>query len=145
METLKITSRMPCFRVVSKVLEISPDGIEARALFDGDPPYTGLEAMAQTAALHVRHSLRFDRHAFLLSVHHCQLPEIVALAGPFRIKAEMRGRSSEAFVYKVTANGPQGVHFDAELLIGTRDYDDRFKKEILFAHYRKMWDRLREA
>ncbi|MEJ2155563.1 MAG: hypothetical protein P8X96_09525 [Desulfobacteraceae bacterium] len=145
METMKIQSGMPHFKIVSKIFDVSPNNIDAQAVFGGDPIYTGLEAMAQTAALHVRHSLRFERHAFLLSVHHCQLPDLDALEGPFRIKAALHGRSSEAFVYKVAASGPHGADFDAELLIGTCEYDERFRKASLIAHYQEIWTRLREV
>lgn len=145
MEIVKIRSRMQHFQIVSKIFGISPGGINAEAAFDNDPLYTGLEAMAQTAALHVRHSLRFERHAFLLGVHHCLMPPIDVLRGPFRVAAGLRSRSSEAFLYHVVANGPDGADFDSELLIGTRAYDDGFRKEALAAHYQKMWSRLREG
>ena len=145
METLKIKSRMEHFRMVSRIFEVTPNGIDAEVVFDGDPCYVGLEAIAQTAALHVRHSLRFECHAFLLSVHHFRIPQTDVLKGRFRLAAELRGRSSEAYAYHVTARSPGGVDFDGELLIGTRAYDDRFKKEALTAHYRMVWDRMREA
>jgi hypothetical protein len=145
MEIVKINSRIQHFKIVSKILESYPGGIDAEAVFHTDPLYTGLEAMAQTAALHVRHSLRFERHAFLLSVHHCQMPPIGALTGVFRVTAGLRNRSSEAFLYHAVVSGPHGADFHSELLIGTRAYDDGFKKEVLAAHYQKMWARLREG
>jgi hypothetical protein len=144
MEVLKIQSNMMHFKMVSKILAVSSNGIDAEAVFNGEPRFAGLEAMAQSAALHVRHSLRFERHAFLLSVQHCHMPAMDVLKGPFRVAAVLRGGSSEAFAYQVTATGPGGADFRGELLIGTRAYDDCFKKESLATHYQKIWDRLKE-
>lgn len=144
MEVLKIQSSMMHFKMVSKILAVYSDGIDAEAVFNGEPLFAGLEAMAQSAALHVRHSLRFERHAFLLSVQHCQMPAMSVLKGLFRVTAVLRGRSSEAFAYQVTAIGPGDADFHGGLLIGTRAYDDCFRKEALAAHYQEIWDRLRE-
>jgi hypothetical protein len=145
METLKIKSGMAHFRILSKILVVSPDGMAAEAVLDGAPRFAGLEAMAQTAALHARHILGFERHAFLLSVGRCQMPSVAVLSGRLRVAAALRGRSSAAFAYHVTANGPGGADFDGELLIGTVAYDDRFRREVLEAHHQRIWNRLRQA
>lgn len=145
MRLLTIKSGMAHFRIVSKILAVSTDGMEAEAELDGAPRFAGLEAMAQAAALHARYILKFERHAFLLRVRRCQMPPTAVLSGRFRVAAVLRGRSSEAFVYRVTASGPGGMDFDGELLIGTMAYDDRFRKEALKAHYQKIWNRLRQA
>jgi hypothetical protein len=145
MERLMIRSGMAHFEIVSKILAVSSDEMEAEAELDGAPRFAGLEAMAQTAALHARHHLAFERHAFLLSVRRCQMPPIAVLSGRFRVAAVLRGRSSEAFSYQVAAKGPGGVDFDGDLLIGTMAYDHRFRKEALKAHYQRIWNRLRQT
>jgi hypothetical protein len=145
METLKIHSGMAHFRILSKILAVSPDGMEAEAVLNGAPRFAGLEAMAQTAALHARRLLGFERHAFLLSVRRCQMPSMAVLSGRCRVAAVLRGHSSEAFAYHVTANGSEVAEFDGELMVGTMAYDDRFRKETLQAHYQRIWNRLRQA
>jgi len=145
METLKIKSGMAHFRILSKILAVSSDEMAAEAELDGAPRFAGLEAMAQTAALHARHILGFERHAFLLSVGRCQMPSMAVLSGRFRVAAVLRGRSSAAFSYQVAANGPGGEDFDGDLLIGTTAYDHRFRKEALKAHYQRIWNRLRQT
>ena len=145
MEILKIKSGMAHFKIVSKILALSSDGMEAEAELDGAPRFAGLEAMAQTAALHARHLLGFERHAFLLGVRRCQMPPMAVLSGRFRVAAVLRGHSSEAFAYHVTANGSEVAEFDGELMVGTMAYDHRFRKEALKAHYQRIWNRLRQA
>ncbi len=139
METLNISSRMPHFRLVSKVATVSSVHMAAEATLADAPAYVGLEIMAQTAALHVRQMVDFARHAFLLSVQHCALPSIAVLKGCYRVKAVLRQQSSDAFGYHVNASGPDGYHCECELLIGTRAYDNRFPKSELTAHYRHIW------
>lgn len=119
-------------------MEISPQAIRAKVAFDHAPLYAGLEAMAQTAALHVRHLLDFERHAFLLKVQHCRIPEVEFLTGTFVIAAEGGSKSSSAYAYNILAKGAGEKAFKADVLIGTRDYDDRFDQKILMAHYRKV-------
>ena len=143
METLNISSRMPHFRLITRVAAVSPAHLEAEATLNDAPAYVGLEIMAQAAALHVRQKMDFTRHAFLLSVQHCTMPPVADLKGGHRVKAVMRHQSSDAFSYYVSASGPDGSRFECELLIGTRAYDDRFPKSKLSTHYRQIWARLK--
>lgn len=145
METMKIISRMSHFRLLSKVSAFSPERIEGEATFSADPLFAGLELLAQTAAMHVRYILQFERHAFLLNVQQCRMPCVDTLIGRYRVQAELCQRSSEAFGYRAKANGPDGADFVGELLIGTRAFDDRFRKEALAAHYQRLWAQLKEV
>ena len=139
METLNISSRMPHFRLISKVTAVSPAHMEAEAKLNDAPSYAGLEIMAQAAALHVRRKMNCARHAFLLSVQHCTMPPIAPLTGCYRVKAVLRHQSDDAFSYRVVAAGPDGHRFECELLIGTRSYDDRFSEAELSTHYQRIW------
>lgn len=143
METLIISSRMPHFRLIAKIRDVSATHIDTEAILDDAPVYAGLEIMAQTAALHVRRRLDFKRHAFLLSVPRCILPSIDSVGGRLRAKAVLQHQSSDAFSYHVEATGPVGENFTGDVLIGARAYDDRFQKANLSAHYRRVWDKLK--
>lgn len=145
METLNITSRMPHFKLISRICGNSATHLKAEAMLNGAPLYAGVEIMAQAAALHVRKMLDFKRHAFLLSIQQCSMPRIGSLKGLFKVSAIQAHRSSAAFSYSVAARGPEGVDFDGELLIGTRGFDERFSQAKLSAHYRQLWARLRDA
>lgn len=145
MARLTIDSHMPCFQLIRRVTEVSGRRIKADAAFAQWPVYTGLEAMAQLAALHVRCSLDFERHAFLLKVDRCILPMLETLVGDFSLTAERVSQSSQSFTYGVIAQGPDGLTIRAQLLIGTLDYDERFNKDRLKQHYRKLFEALRNG
>lgn len=143
METLNIHSRMAHFSLIGQLSAISPKKICGVTHFERAPRYAGLEAMAQVAALHVRQIFRFERHAFLLRVYHWQPPAGDCLEGEFMIRAGLCSHSSSAFRYDVAALGPDDVDFNSSLLIGTREYDERFPKDILKAHYQRLWAKLK--
>jgi hypothetical protein len=130
---------MAHFRLIKRISKVSPKGIHGEVEFNRTPLFAGLEAMAQFAALHVRQLLQFERHAFLLKVHHCRMPVLDHLDGCFEMAADLCSRSSNAFHYKIVAHGPHGIDFKSELLIGTQDYDDHFPEDILKAHYQRVW------
>ncbi|MGD8835564.1 MAG: hypothetical protein PVJ19_11510, partial [Desulfobacteraceae bacterium] len=67
------------------------------------------------------------------------MPDADVLEGPFRIVADLRSQSSNAFGYDARALGPNGIDFKSTLLIGTRDYDAHFQKDILRAHYQGIF------
>ena len=144
MEALKIHSQMAHFRLIRRIDKVSTKGICGEAKFERAPLYAGLEAMAQLAALHVRQRIQFERHAFLLRVQGCQMPATDLLDGHFRIVADLRSQSSNAFGYDAAALGPHGIDFKSTLLIGTRDYDAHFSKNILKAHYQGILAEVKE-
>jgi hypothetical protein len=142
MAAIRIHSRLRHFNLLTRLTRVATAGMDAIADFQGEPIYCGLEAMAQLAALHVRHSTQFQRHAFLLKVHRCRWLALGALQGRYRLSAERHSQSSNAFDYRVNALGPAGMQLDADLLIGTRPYDDEFQEDILQAHYRDVFNGL---
>lgn len=145
MEALKIHSRLRHFRLLTRITRVWAEGIDAIADLHGKPVFCGLEAMAQSAALHVRHCIRFQRHAFLLKVNRGAWLLQDALQGSYRLTAERYSRSSHGFAYRVRARGPGDGVLDADLLIGTRPYDHQFRQDILEAHYRNLFHRLQGA
>ena len=145
MEAIRIHSRLCHFRLLTRITRVSAEGVGAIADLHRKPVFCGLEAMAQLAALHVRHSIRFRSHAFLLKVNRGQWPVQDVLQGCYRLSAQRCGQSSHGFAYRVSGRGPEGGRLDADLLIGTRPYDRQFRQDILEAHYRNLFDRLREA
>jgi hypothetical protein len=142
MATLRIHSRLRHFNLLTRILRVSMAEISGTADFEGMPPYCALEAMAQLAALHVRHCADFRCHAFLLKVGRYQWPTMEVLQGRYRLTAECVSQGSHAFAYRVKALGLECAGLEAELLIGTQSYDDGFREEILQAHYRDLFNRL---
>lgn len=142
MAQLTINSYMAGFQLIRRITDVSSRRMQADARFAQWPVYTGLEAMAQLAALHVRHSLAFERHAFLLKVGYCDLPVSETLDGDFSLTADRVSQSSQTFSYRVAAKGPEDIAMQSELLIGTKEYDKHFRKDRLKHHYRKLFEAL---
>lgn len=133
---------MQSFRLVRRVIRVTADDIRAVASFKEAPIYAGLEAMAQLAALHVRHCLDFKRHAFLLKIKYCDLPAQDRLDGDVDLGAKVISQSSRSFAYQTAALFGKRLALHAELLIGTRTYDRQFKKESLKHYYKGLFDDL---
>jgi hypothetical protein len=143
MVCMTIHSRLKHFKLVDRITQVSAEGILGEADFDGMPAFGGLEAMAQLAALHVRHNFDFERHAFLLKVNHGRWPARDDLQGHFHLSADLYSQSSNAFAYHVKAQGPGEGDLCADLLIGTKPYDGEFKEYMLKAYYRRIFRKLR--
>ena len=142
MASVRMISQLRHFSLLTRITRVSAEGMAAMADLHGKQAFCGLEAMAQLAALHVRHAIQFRRHAFLLKVTRCRWPVEEILRGSYRLMAEQYGRSSQGFGYRVRALGPCDETLDADLLIGTRPYDRQFREDILEAHYRNIFNRL---
>lgn len=142
MAVLTIAGRMPHFQLITGIICVAPHRIQAVAVLEQAPVYACLEAMTQLAALHVRHLLKFERHAFLLKIDRCDLPEGDTLNGALALTADVVGHSSQSFAYRVRSAVADGNPLLAELLIGTRAYDRQFKQALLKARYRELFDTL---
>lgn len=138
MATIKIRSGLDSFRLIASITEVTPKAIFGETTVEERPCFTLLEAMAQLAALHARQCVQFQRHAFLLKVQQCPMPDQRILDGVYRLSAKLTSHSSNAFGYDMVAVGPRGEQMAAKLLIGTQGYDDRFQKRILGNHYRQL-------
>ena len=145
MEAIVIHSRLKHFRLITRITQVDTKSIQGQADFIQIPAFCALEAMAQLAALHVRHNLRFQRHAFLLKVSEFQWPAKQFLEGCCRISAGLSSQGSDAFAYHVEAVGPENEKLNAGLIIGTKAYDEVHKQEILQRHYRDLFHALKTA
>jgi hypothetical protein len=143
MEAIRISSRMQHFNLLTRITRVSSQGLSAIADLHRMPVYCGLEAMAQLAALDVRRRIDFHRHAFLLKVSRGRWPVRDMLEGRYRFVAERSGQSSQGFAYRVRAQGTEDGPLEGDLLIGTRPYDLQFREDILTAHYRNLFNRLK--
>lgn len=121
----------------------------ARRAFASAPPWQGLEAMAQLAALHARRASGFALHAFLLTVQECNWPFADALHGTLRIRSELLAQSDRAATYATaitpipqipgTDTTPAPPCMAATLIIGRTAYDTRFNGDVLAARYREIF------
>lgn len=138
MATLNISSGLDAFRLIASITEMTPDAICGRTHAGKRPLFTGLEAMVQLAALHVRHCQQFQRHAFLLKVHRCRMPGLQVLEGQFCLSARLHAKSSHVFAYDVAAEGSGDVELSGSVMIGSQSYDDHFQKSVVTTYYQNL-------
>lgn len=142
MTALTLHSGLKGFQLIERLYDVQTATIGGISHFASAPLYLGLEAMAQLAALHVRHLMLYGQHAFLLKVSDCHFSDLDQLEGRYQFQADLLSKSSRAFRYCVDARGPGPVNFCAELIVGTRAYDDRFKAAHLRVHYQNRFKKL---
>lgn len=139
------------FVLLDAVSSADAEGLTAWRRFDAAPFWQGMEAAAQAAALHQRFLSGFSRHAFLLSVDECPLPE-GPLCGRVEIRVALLGGSLSAAAYRVDlmppgpafpGGGGAGAVPSAALTlflsIGLTPYDATFKRDALESRYRRLF------
>ncbi len=126
------------FVLLERILEVGPSHIVGRASFQNAPPYLGLESLAQTGAYHVRCLTAFAKHAFLLKIADCALPE-GRLEGTYRIRGTLAGRSESGFSYHLRFERGDAAVMEGVFLFAAVDYSERFSRDLLEGHYRKVY------
>jgi len=157
------------FLLLDRVDSCDETGATALRAFTAAPPWQGLEAMAQLAALHARWTADFALHAFLLTVEECTWPNRPPAAdvphgmpndtsdhtpggtlhGILHIGACLLAQSDRAATY-ATAITPlpplsggtstsASPRMTATLTIGRAAYDTRFNGDTLTARYRETF------
>ena len=139
MKEIAISSGMNSFVLVDSIREAGPEGITAVKALQGAPAFAGIESLAQAAALHVRYLNDFSRHAFLLKIQGCSLPASGVLDGEFLVRGELKARSASTFSYGMSLEKNGHKIMEGDFLIGTVEYDDRFRKDVLEQRYREVF------
>lgn len=143
---IAIRSNLPGFVMLDGIREVGPDFITGFKRFDRAPLYLCIEALAQIGAFHARFLVDFQKHAFLLGVKSCALPSNDELSGEYQFIGRLDSRSSSAFSYSLTATGEDGASMEGEFLFALADYGEAgFNRDILQAHYRKVFSCLRSG
>lgn len=139
MKQITVFSGMRGFVMIDRIFDISPREIAAGKRLAKAPPFAGIEALAQAAALHTRIINDFSRHAFLLKVQRCTLPPGPRLDGDFLIRGVLKGQSAASGSYEMALEKDGQTVMEGSFLIATVEYDARFKKEVLESRYRKVF------
>lgn len=134
------------FLLLDRLEHCDAKGATASRAFTAAPPWQGLEAMAQLAALHARWTAGFNLHAFLLTVEEGTWPMTGALHGTLHIGADLLAQSDRAATYATIVTSlplpsgadaaPSSPHMAATLTIGRAHYDARFNADTLSTRYR---------
>ena len=139
---LIINTGLPGFVLIDGITEAGAENISGIKDFAAAPVYLGIESLAQLGAYHVRFLTRFERHAFLLKITCCKMPEDEVLNGRYLLYGTLISQSESAFAYKLQAKKgalSDETCIEGEFLYATVDYSSAFKKEILQDHYRKVF------
>lgn len=139
MNNISVNTGLDGFILIDRIIQTGEQGISGIKTFSDAPVYLGLESLAQLGAFHVRYMTEFQRHAFLLKIEQCAVPEQVGLDGTYTLSGTLVGRSASAFFYTLQADGGGGVRIEGRFLFATVPYDQTFKKEILQDHYQNVF------
>lgn len=138
-EAITVNTGLGSFILIDRIIQAEEKEIRGTKIFNNDPVYLGLESLAQLGAFHVRYISGFKRHAFLMKIDRCLMPEKQGLNGEYALSGTLVSRSSSAFSYALQAKNGNAVYLEGEFLFVTVDYDKNFKKEILKEHYQNVF------
>jgi len=136
---VSIRSELQGFRLIDRISRADRDEIRGSCTLRGGPVFTLIEALAQLGALHVRWLTGFSKHAFLLKIGRCTLPEGVPAAGACLLTGRRIAHSETTFAYHLKAERGETVLMEGEFVFTTIDYDERFAQNTLARHYRMLF------
>lgn len=142
-KTITINTGLDDFVLIDTISDIGGEHIQGCKHFVYEPPYLGIESLAQLGAYHVRFLTSFERHAFLLKINRCNVFGQDLLDGMCRLYGILTSKSNAAFAYTLLAKMEHTVLIEGEFLYGTIEYNASLKKEVLQNHYRKVFSCLR--
>jgi hypothetical protein len=135
----EINSGLSSLLLIDRITAVDSGEIRGTCVFDGKAVFTLIESLAQLGAFHVRKVGGFQRHAFLMKVGECILPDPLPPAGTMDLQGELTGRSDRSFAYRMRAARQGKIVMDGEFWFSTVDYDERFEGKKLQEHYEKVF------
>ncbi len=130
-----IRSGLQGFCLIDRIDRVDQEEIRGSCTLAGGPVFTLIEALAQLGAIHVRWLTGFTRHAFLLKIGRCTVPEGIPPAGACLLRGIQTAGSATTFAYRLRAEQEGALLMEGEFLFSTIDYDERFSCETLSRHY----------
>lgn len=140
MSVININTGLEKFRMIDQLIAVDDSGLEAEKSFKHEDNFLIIEALAQLAALHVRKKISFEKHAFLLKVQNCVVFDKAELQGKYNLYASLNAESKLGFMYETTAELENRPVVKAKLIIGTIDYNNKFRTEDLRDYYQKVYE-----
>lgn len=141
MEKIMINTGLNSFVMPDKITKTNEKSIEALKTFKADNFnfLTKIETIAQICALHTRFLLDFKQHAFLLKIDEFTDNSGKNDYGDYSLYAKIQSSGKTAFSYSISAKLNNKEKFSGKLIIATSDYNEKFNKQILTKHYRKIF------
>ncbi len=101
--------------------------------------FLAMEALAQLGAIHARYLCDFNFHAFLLKMNRFDQMAPIIANDPLDLTAKLLVRTQSAFTYGLKAVSNNETICNAEFSFAVLPYDQRFKKQELKAHYKRIF------
>ena len=124
--------------MLDKCISCSEHSLSVEKKFADAPAYLALEVMAQAGALHFRKCMDFSRHAFLLSVQECPLPEQERISGTVIVKVTQTAMTDSTAAYDISLEGGN-FSLKGTFLFGSAAFGAQFSKESLTTHYKELF------
>lgn len=134
-----INTGLKGFIMLDGVIEVSTAHIVGTRSFCDAPVYTGLEALAQLGAYHVRHLTGFSKHIFLIKIAHCSLPTGKFMDGEHFLSGNIIAQSEASFHCLLKAEKENKSVMEGEFLFAAVPYNHNFKSGRLRHHYAKVF------
>jgi len=142
---LTINTCLDRFLLLDCIRGVGQNSIEGSLFLSGNQCYLGIEALAQLGAMHVRFITGFSGHAFLLGIRKCSIQEKFVRNSSLLLSGKLLSRSTSGFLYALNAAIEDKTLIVGEFLYATIPYDQKFKKECLESHYRKVFSCLKNG
>ena len=140
MDPITVHTGLERFLMPDAIRESGPSHIKARMTVSESfkQPFRGIEALAQTGALHVRYVHDFKKHAFLLGITDYEGPAVLS-PGIWTLSGTSDSRSKDAFAYTLSGEYHQAVLIRGHFLFAVVDYNNDFQRKQLEDHYRNLF------
>ncbi len=138
MSEIEIKTGLEGFVMLDGITFVDKADIRALRSFNEEPAYTGIEALAQAGAFHIRQLTGFERHIFLLKVGSCSIPT-QPLNGEMAISGRLLNRSDSAFRCELKGEMAGKTVMEGEFFYAASDYCTQTSREILRGHYEKTF------
>jgi hypothetical protein len=145
MEKLIINTGLHHFFLVDGVTRVDEKQIQGFTSPSGRQSFLLVESMAQLGAMHVRFITDFNAHAFLLGISNLQMTEAFPGQERTNITGTLNNRSTDSFLYTLTAEIAGSQSISGTFLFATIPYDDTFREDCLQHHYKKIFSCLQSV
>jgi hypothetical protein len=139
-----IGSNLPSVLLLDHIHDLSKAGLVAHSRSVQLNAFTLLESVAQAASFHARSLINLAQHTFLAEFSSVSIQPLPS-ASSVDIRVTCCASSQHALQYDCTASHDDTVVCSAQLLIGLREYDNQFRKDLLIPHYSRILQCLHTA
>ncbi len=142
---MTINTGLDRFLLLDCISKAGQNSIEGTLFLSDNQFYLGIEALAQLGAMHLRFITDFACHAFLLGIRKCSIQEKFVRNSSLLLSGKLMSRSTSGFLYALNAVSEDKTIIAGEFLFAVIPYDEKFKKECLESHYRKVFSCLKNG